>query len=254
MSRKRNWWEQTCREIRSWWKQGQKSRKLRILVNVIVVLIFVYLLYLMLGGPVLTTEAGLRRMERVHMVGPGKILGVETGDYLYYDHVLLAEDEEGVILYAYDSEIWHRNDKLVYRQRRGDLMMLTLPIMPGQLNHHWDFRLPVVLFDRHPKAVRADVEIAMPNLDKTCLVKCQRNRDGYLWGEIFHKSNSYNGAKAEWLQLLADLSNSASGTTDLIVLPVQVRLYDQEDHLIHEETIELCSVAYENREKQKGES
>ena len=254
MSRKRNWWERTCREIRSWWKQGQKPRKLRTLVNGIIILIFLYLLYLMLGGPILTMETRFRRMEQVHMVGPGKILGIETGDYLYYDHVLLAEDEEGVILYACDSRIWHRNDKLVYRQRRGDLMMLTLPIMPGQLNHHWDFRFPVVLFDRHPEAVRARIGIEVPGQENGYTVTCQRNHQGYFFGEIVHVGDFYSGTKAEWLQLLADLSNSSSGTTDLTVISARVRLYDQEDHLIHEETIELCSVSYENREKQKGES
>mgnify|MGYP006967299395 CR=1 FL=1 len=112
----------------------------------------------------------------------------------------------------------------------------------------------MVLFDRHPEAVRARIEIEVPGQENGYTVTCQRNHQGYFFGEIVHVGDFYSGTKAEWLQLLADLSNSSSVTTDLTVISVRVRLYDQEDHLIHEETIELCSVSCENREKQKGES
>ena len=186
------------------------------------------------------------------MVGPGKILGVESGDYLYYDHLLMAEDEEGVILYAYDSTVWDLNDRLVYRQRAKDLVLVTVPFVAGSVNHNWDFHFPVILFDRHPEAVQARLEIAVPGQKDGYVVKCQRNHEGYLIGEIVHKGDYYSSTKTDWIMQLSALSDSSSATTDLTVIPVHVCLYDVEGELIHEETIELYSVAYENQERQKG--
>ena len=177
----RELWEKICGIVRRFQEDKRFPRKWRVVINILLCALLVVSLYVMLGGPRFSVEGDFRAMERAHLVGPGRILGIEKVDFSYYDHLLIAEDEEGVILYAYDSQVWYRNEQLSYRAKTGDIMVLTGPAVVGSLNRHWDFELPIVVFGALAEAARARVEIAMPG-EKTAMwwSVCKTMRDTCL--------------------------------------------------------------------------
>ncbi len=193
-------------------------------------------------------------MERACLVGPGEILGIEEVDFSYYDHLLIAEDQEGVILYAYDSKVWYRNEQLSYREKTGDIMVLAGPAHAGSLNRHWDFELPIVIFGMPAQVTQAKVEIITDWL-QNYVVECVRTNPGYLFGTISHAGREDGQGEIYFVQQLSDLSSSQSGSMDMTVIPIHISMYDEEDRLVGEETVELYSVAYEShkRETEEGE-
>ena len=250
----RQLWEKICNVGRRFHESRWYPRKLRVLVNSTCIALFVVALYVILGGPRLSVKGDFRAIERANLVGPGKILGIEAGDFSYYDHLLIAEDQEGVILYAYDSKVWYRNEQLSYREKTGDIMVLAGPSYAGSLNRHWDFEVPIVLFGTPAKVTHAQVEIVTGG-QNNYIVECVRTNQGYLYGIISYKGRETGQWEVDLLQKLSDLSSSQSCSMDMTVIPIHVRMYDEEDRLVGEETVELYSVAYEShkREMEEGE-
>ena len=247
----RQLWEKLCGMVRRLQESKGFPRKLRVLVNSVLILIFLLMIYVMLGGPRFTVEGDFRAMERAHLVGPGEILGIEEVDFSYYDHLLIAEDEEGVMLYAYDSQVWYRNEQLSYRTKTGEVMVLIGPANVGSLNRYWSFELPVVVFGAPAGVSRARVEIAMPGRSESYVVDCGQTQPGYLFGMISYEKREEGQEEIALLQQLADISSSNSGSRDMTVVPVHIKMYDATDALAGEESIELYSVAYESHEKRK---
>ncbi|MBP3701464.1 MAG: hypothetical protein J6I64_06215, partial [Lachnospiraceae bacterium] len=174
----RQLWEKIRGIVRRFQENGRYPRKLRVLVNVTLILILIVAVYVILGGPRFSVEGDYRAMERSHLIGPGQILGIEEVDFSYYDHLLIAEDAEGVILYAYDSRVWYRNEQLSYRTKTDDIMVLAGPANAGSLNRHWDFELPVVMFGVPDNVTWASAEIAMPGREEPYMVECRRKNSG----------------------------------------------------------------------------
>ncbi len=241
----RELWEKICKIVRRLQEDKRFPRKLRVVINILLCTVLMVGLYVMLGGPRFSVEGDFRAMERAHLVGPGRILGMEEVDFSFYDHLLIAEDDEGVILYAYDSQVWYRNEQLSYRHKTGDVMVLTGPAHAGSLNRHWDFELPVVVFGAPAEAVRAQVEIDMPGRQDSYVVECLRKNPGYLFGTISYEGHENGQEEVYLLQQLADISSSQSAGGDRTVIPIHIWLYDESGTLLDEENIELYSVAYE---------
>ena len=250
----RQLWEKICSVIRRFQESRWYPRKLRVFVNSACIALFVVALYVILGGPQLSVKGDFRAIEQANLVGPGEILGIEAGDFSYYDHLLIAEDQEGVILYAYDSKVWYRNEQLSYREKTGDIMVLAGPSYAGSLNWHWDFEVPIVLFGTPAKVTHAQVEIVTGG-QNNYIVECVRTNQGYLYGIISYKGRETGQWEVDLLQKLSDLSSSQSCSMDMTVIPIHVRMYDETERLVGEETVELYSVAYEShkREREEGE-
>ena len=249
----RELWEKICGIVRRFQEDKRFPRKWRVAINIVLCALLAVALYTMLGGPRFSVQGDYRAMERAHLVGPGRILGIETVDFSYYDHLLIAEDEEGVILYAYDSQVWYRSEQMSYRTKTGDVMVLAGPVLTGSLDRHWDFELPVVVFGAPAEAVRARVEIAMPGREDSYVVECLQNNEGYLFGTISYEGHENGQEEVDLLQQLADISSSQSASGDMTVIPIRVWLYDESDMLLAEENIELYSVAYEAAQVRKEE-
>lgn len=247
----RQLWEKVC----ALWRRFQESRlyprKLRVLVNSILIAAILLGVYVMLEGPRFSVKGDFRALERANLVGPGEILGIEEGDFPQYDHLLIAEDPNGVILYAYDSRVWYRNDQLSYREKTGDIMVFTGPAYAGSMNRHWDFVVPVVVVGVPEEITRAEVEIVTGG-ENNYLVKCTRTNQGYLYGTISYRGRETGQWEVEFLQQLADLSNSQSGSMDMTAIPMAIRMYDEDDDLVEEKNIALYSVAYESHMRKEG--
>jgi len=246
----RELWEKICTAVRRFQECRWYPRRLRVFVNGACIALFVVALYVMLGGPRLSVKGDFRALERAHLVGPGEILGIEAGDFSHYDHLLVAEDPKGVILYAYDSKLWYRNEQLSYREKTGDIMVLTGPSYAGSLNRLWDFQVPVVVFGTPAEVTHAQVEIVTGG-QNNYIVECVRRNQGYLYGTISYRGRETGQWEVDLLQQLADLSSSQSCSMDMTVIPIHVSMYDEADKLVGEKNVELYSVAYESHQREE---
>ena len=132
-------------------------RKTQVAINLLLILIFGLLLYILLEAPAFHLEHAFRRMEKRHMVGPSRVLGIEQMETTYADQLVIAETEEGVILFA-DTEMMG-DYGFAYQEKTQDIMVCVAPIFLSSIRPPNGDDLTVILFDDYPEAVRAEVEL-----------------------------------------------------------------------------------------------
>ena len=132
-------------------------RKIQVAINLLLILLFGLLLYILLDAPAFHLEQAFRRMEKKHMVGPSRILGIEQLETTYADQLVIAETEEGVILFA-DTQTMG-NFGFAYRERNQEVMVCVAPIFLSSIRPPDGDDLTLIVFDDYPEAVRAEVEL-----------------------------------------------------------------------------------------------
>ncbi len=215
--------------------------KIRTIVNLFAIGLCLVLIYIFLGSPVLTEEAAYRRAEKANLVGPGEILAVIAPEGQVYSHLILAKDETGVMLYAWDW--WNREEReFVYREAEGDM---TLAAAPGR-EYFWlqsHGVLPVYLFDSCSEAVRAELTLTIRGefegeaYENTYSLTAEREEAGFFAFTIL--ADDCQGPEGHGLfQLRCATGNSAadlSGTE----IQADVRLYDAQDREILQKMLAL---------------
>lgn len=232
---------------RYFWSRLTHWKKVAVYLPVIALLI--YLLYFFAGCPPFSPVHRYYRAARDHLVGPGKVLAHLELEKMDYTDLILAEDEENVILY-----ITHEHDfepaELACREKTGDLTVLAAPSYRGgswsvALEQH----LPVFLFDEYPEAVRAEMELTLSthysgeDFSKTYSLESAREYEGFFQFDIF--AHNAEGLKAEGYALysFSNLSANALNPHMGTAVPVTVRLYDSNNRLILERQLEVRSTA-----------
>ncbi|MBO5323036.1 MAG: hypothetical protein J6A88_02915 [Oscillospiraceae bacterium] len=230
-------------------------RPLRTILHIVAILLCVVIYYGAIGAPSLTTEMQYRRVEQSHMIGPGTILGTEAISGNGQQQLLIAKSDTHVMLYRYTEESKTTSYDLVYRKNHGDLMILAAGGRLPTYSVSEDFSLPVILFDNYPTAVRAEVEFTMSTPDdeyayphttqhyqKHFFLESNRNNEGYFYFEIQHKAYT-SRLYTKMLNAIVNISLGVnySSAKDAIV-PISVRLYDQNDQLILDQIIYFRTV------------
>jgi len=205
-----------------------------VLLYVTVLLLCILLHYIATGCPPLNLEHQFRRAEQAQWVGPAKILGtLELQDSGSYDHVLLAEDHYGTTMYLYSEDT--KSGQLHYRKKTDHMQVLAVPGFRFMSNDD-QIELPVIAFDRSPKAVRAELELVVDDGSavQTYHAEAQRENDGYF---CFTITQSGWGAQVRALRRLAWVS----GGDDYLSppYPFTIRLYSASGELLHEEQSEI---------------
>lgn len=222
-------------------------RKTQVAVNVLLILLCPVLIYIFAGAPALTVEQGFRRAEKENLVGPSQILGVETVDGLLTNTLVVAKTEEGVILYTQKHEANWPVNPLVYRERTGDLMVCGSPAMLSTIVPPEGDDLTVILFDDHPQAVRAELDMELFWEDRetgkqyrySYSLSGTRTNPGYIrmdydvqWHDwLGINDHPENIAIHQFVTHSGDCSYKAPAGE----YPATVRLYDGNGQLIHEE-------------------
>lgn len=134
-------------------------RKVQVAVNLPLVLLMAFLLYIFLGAKTFTTEHAFRRAEKRNMIGPSRILGVEEVDTLYADQLVVAETDKGVVLFTLKDHQMSPVNNLSYQEKTGDMMIGIMPTMLSSLVPPSGDDLTVILFDGCPEAVRAELDM-----------------------------------------------------------------------------------------------
>lgn len=222
-----------------------RSRKFQALRNLVLILLLLGLVYLLLDCPPLTAESRFRRAEKEYMVGPSRILGQEELAGGPYDRLILADNGDSVILYAYESELVNSHT-LVCREKMGDVTVLAAPAM-----HHYYYlgarkALDIFVFDDFPDAVRAELEVTLQgqvNSDvfhNTYPLEAQREKEGYFHFQIQPAASDAEGYA---MGIFAQISGNYGDSFAYESVPVTVRLYDGADILLAERSLTVRSQA-----------
>lgn len=220
------------------------SNKARALRNVFLLLLLTFAVDFFSGLPIPIPEIQFRKEERAHLVGPGDILGIEEIDFSHYETMIAAETEEGVILWVSGKDL-NRSD-LVYKEKNGGDMLLAAPGYLGYMTVADEVHLPLVLFDQHPRAVRAELRFTLREIvngeefEKTYFLSADREKSGYFLFTLNAESDWPEGSDAERLTLQI-FANIASGQDKQLYynVPIQMWFYNSRNELIAEETIAI---------------
>lgn len=235
--------------IGSFWHNLSRKVKSIILLTALIPVIF--LLYIFIGSPTFTIEQHYRRIEKANLVGPAEILDILELENYSYDRLLLADDEEGIIMYVWNEDDDYLSSQLIYREKQGDVSVYAAPCSRFETwEREQEINLPVFIFDNFPKAVRAELDLEInytygnDDLTRTYSLETTREKSGYFQFTI-HAGNSYAlRAERHALQILSLLtgheSEVLSATT--VSIPATVRLYDESDNLLHESTVLIRSI------------
>ena len=89
--------------------------------------------YIALGCPTLTDEQEFRRAEKIHLVGPSKIVDTLTSEYSEFDKMIVGETEYGICFfgkYTYTTGVYNKDEtdyRLFYAEKTGDLTLVPAP-------------------------------------------------------------------------------------------------------------------------------
>ena len=250
-------------------------RKVRICLNILAILALLAADYVLLGCPALSPEQHFRRLEKSNLVGPAQIVESFEVPNGSYDHVIVADDRDAVILYCCNLRNY-RWDKgtFIYRENEDGITVLPAPVQ----DFSFDARiidLPILLFHDYPNAVRAELELTLGEslgleetvweqggvvttvpFEKTYQLEADREIGGYFRFNLHTEPEGEyvirNGIEiwepyGKETHALRIFSRMISETRAFLTeyVPATVRLYDRGGNLIAEETLTIRSVAGE---------
>lgn len=155
----RNFFEKIKDKIDAW--LDKIPLKIQVLINVSLLCILAVFLYTFLHGPTISMEHQYRRAAQQSLVGPGEILGIESLSTAWFDKLVVAQTQEGVILYAGEHTNQETINFLVYRPFDEDIMVCGSPALLSSIAPPKGDPLTIILFDRYPEAVRAELDIEL---------------------------------------------------------------------------------------------
>ena len=215
------------------------KNRAKALRNLLLALLLILAVGFFSGLPVPFPELQFRLEERARLVGPGEILAMEEIDFSYYKTMIVAETEEGVILWVSAPEI-DRSD-LVYQEKNGENILLAAPGTGGFMTVADEVHLPLVLFDQIPRAIRSEMQFTLREeingeiFEKTYCLSADRSASGFFLFTL-NTDDTYTNQEALTLQIFANIASDQEHWQNYNV-PVQIRFYDGRDRLIGEETI-----------------
>lgn len=241
-------------------------RKVRIAGNFLLAAVLLCLFYIFAGCPDMTAEQGYQRALRRRLLGPGEVVGILNVDVNGgYNRLLLGETAEGVTLYCYRQENLGFLKGHTFSSWEGTLVCrekgetVTVMAAPGVYcsTHQEEIHVPVVLFDRCPRAVRAELNVCLTgtydseNYEFTYSLDSKREAGGYFAFDLSARGNE----EAYWtegfaIEQLSSLYWDRGGHAG--EYPAVVRLYDGNDALIYEEALFLRSAMSEAHAKREG--
>lgn len=221
--------------------------KIRAFVNIVSIGLCLVAIYIALDTPPFSVEMAFRRAEKANLAGPSEILAQMETAGTPYRHLVAARGADSVTIFTFS---WWNDavTDLLYIETEGDLTIAAAPDATYYPNSQRAV-VPVVLFDKVPEAVRAEVDLTLSAeyrgapRSKTYQLAADRTHNGcFLFTIAVNGTNSLNAEGQLLLTLQQVTGNSLSDTIDTVI-PAQVRLYDASGACIREETVLIRSAA-----------
>lgn len=234
------------KKLRRAWKQS--SKKLRFLLYVLIIVTLIISIYTFVSAPAFTSEILYRRYEKASLIGPAQILGIYERDFSTYDRFLLAETEDGVVIFA-ESLQNLESPTLVYREKTGDLTVLAAPDTSPLNPDAKEKKMTVFAFDSCPDALTAKLELTLSaeyqgsSFEKTYVLEATREIPGVFCFKLHTLSRFPLEAEAYALQILTLISGYCGSNYYGCEFPATVSFYDAQGNLLATESTVISSPA-----------
>lgn len=242
-------------------------------VNLLAILCLILSIYILLECPAFTHEQKFRRMEKAELVGPSHILASFDQSAVGYDHLILAETANAIILFQSSPNPWDQG-RLTYREKTGPVTILTIPDIDWGLYDAPVIDLPVFVFHDCPGAVRAELDLefgeglrwytevnwtygditATTYYEKTWHLESDQPQDGFFrfdihaepegetirdgYYETWRPHTSEGMALETFSHMMGDGDSYTYGS-----IPATVRFYDADGALITEDHLTIRSLS-----------
>ena len=247
-------------------------RKIRVFVNIIAIILLISAAYILLGCPALTPTQAFRRVEKSNLTGPAEIIEIIDLPNGLDDHVLVADDGDGVVLFMYSDFEFRWENYFLYREKSQGITVLPVPNHNHFGSDLYELDMPILVFHDHPGAVRAELELVIDEgvgvpetkweeggevhveyFEKIYRMESTSDIDGYFRFNLHTESDDWYvdeygqnwgtplGNEGLALQTLCRMMCEFRSYLQEYATAT-VRLYDAENRLITEETIIIRSV------------
>ena len=136
-------------------------RKIRVFINIIGIILLISAAYILLGCPALTPTQAFRRVEKSNLVGPAEIIEIIDLPNGLDDHVLVADDGDGVVLFHYNDFDFRWENYFLYREKSEGITVLPVPNHTLFGSELYVMDLPIVVFHEYPGAIWAELELVI---------------------------------------------------------------------------------------------
>ena len=247
-------------------------RKIRVFINIIAIILLISAAYILLGCPALTPTQAFRRVEKSNLTGPAEIIEIIDLPNGLDDHVLVADDGDGVVLFHYSDVVYRWENYFLYREKSDGITVL-----PASTHTHFGsdlyvMDLPIVVFHEYPGAIWAELELTIDEgmgiperrwvedgekhieyFEKTYRLEATSDIDGYFRFNLHAESEDWYvdeygqnrgtplGNEGWALQTLCRMMCEFRSYLQEYATAT-VRLYDIDNRLIAEETVIIRSV------------
>ncbi len=242
-----SWFRKSREKLQQWQHDLSEKipRKTQVFINLGLILVLPLVIYVLYDSPVFDPETAFRRAEKANLVGPSEILGIEEVHGVWGDTYVIGDNGDSAILYLCgDSDLTPLTYRqLVYRPKMGSVSVYGL--------HQYTFGFfdsiyPLIVMDDYPEAVRAELELELYWQDSETLevyrksyqLSAEREHPGYFRMDI-QCPFEQQGAQREAISQFARYSSSPPTYLGDFSYPATVRLYDEQDKLICEQTLDL---------------
>ena len=247
-------------------------RKIRVFINIIAIILLISAAYILLGCPALTPTQAFRRVEKSNLTGPAEIIEIIDLPNGLDDHVLVADDGDGVVLFHYNDFDFRWENYFLYREKSEGITVLPVPNHTLFGSELYVLDMPILVFHNHPEAIWAELELVIDEgmgvpetkweeggevhteyFEKTYRMEAANYIDGYFRFNLHTESEDWYvdeygqhrgtplGNEGWALQTLCRMMCEFRSYLQEYATAT-VRLYDVENNLITEETIIIRSV------------
>lgn len=112
-------------------------------------------IYMFIGAPAFSLELAFRREEKRHFVGPAEIVAIMDTAYTYYDKLIIADDNEGVI---FGETMGNTIKRFHYRTITDDTAIMVLP------DEFWNLRdssVRIIVWNNEATATSAVLNLTL---------------------------------------------------------------------------------------------
>lgn len=247
-------------------------RKLRVCFNTLTIVLLIIAAYIFLDCPALTPVQQFRRLEKANLVGPSQIIEIVDLPNGLHDHLLVADDGNGAILYQYDDFEFRWSGNLLYWEKSDGITIFPAPTHTFFGSDSYVIDLPILVFHNYPGAVRGELELTIDEglgirkteqetgaavhseyFEKTYLMEADSDIDGYFRFNLHAESENWyvDSYGQNWGRLLGNEGLALETLCRMIdenrsylqaYVNATVRLYDVDNRLIIEKDLTIRSV------------
>ena len=239
-------------------------RKVRIVIDLFLILILLGVYYIALGSPLSGEEARFRRAEKAYLVGPSEILetinvsSAWTQPAYDYNRMIIGDDGDEILFYTFKvGKGTSSMDGVITRRQKADGILLTpIPMDTAYAIQRMEDELfqslPLFLFVDDPAAVKATIGLKLSDTYEVTLTSVRGEEADASYGfrrmtffefDLPVTNDMVGTSDAELLVRLASTNSHYDRSAD--TFPVTIRLYDIHDELINEIEYIIKSRAYE---------